>query len=265
MRHAGQRQRRGHIWFSGTLLVVTALAGCGVDKPSQHELEMALHQQEPRLSVLVDKIEKYRTDNGRYPSDLQAFGNATDATADLSSQFKTLRTAPAQYEVARDHSFFRLTYGLSDPEDYELHASSSYLSFEKRWHVDRYVERFPHVEAQYFGALYQQGHSPESLRLTIASLIEASTSNSAFPCRNLWAEWIDKALGAGEPQSILVPSLPGSGQTDVYATKNSELAYAIAIDRKIFGSMKKPLPFVVGIYEKNKGNWELVKQCDASQ
>lgn len=251
--------------FRGILMVVVVLAGCGVNRPSQHELEMALSQQEPRFSAVIAKIEKYRSENGRYPSDLHAFGDAATPSVELPSQFKTLRTAPAQYEVARDHSFFRVTYGISDSEDYELHASSSYLSFEKQWKVGRHVERFPHVEAQYFGGRYQQGHSSESLSLTISSLIEAAKSNSAYPCRNLWADWVEKALGVGKPQSLMVPALPAAGETNIYVAEDTKLAYAITIDRKIFGPMKKPLPFVVGIYKLNRGNWVLVQQCDSSQ
>lgn len=247
-------------------IVFAVLAGCGVSKPSQHELEMVLLQQEPRFSAVIDKIEKYRAENGHYPSDLQAVSDVASPLVDLPSQFKTLRTAPAHYDVARDRSFFRLTYGISDTEDYELHASSSYLSFENGWKVGRHVERFPHVEAQYFGARYKQGHSSESLTLAISSLLEAAKANSALPCRNLWAEWIEKALGTGEPQYLGSPALPVVGETKFYATRDNKVVYAILVDRKIFSPMKTPLPFVVGIYEWRKGNtaWAAVQRCDSS-
>lgn len=247
-------------------VVVAVLAGCGVNKPSQNELEMALLQQEPRFSAVIDKIEKYRTENGHYPIDLQAVSAVTFPSVDLPAHFKTLRTVPAQYEVARDRSFFRVTYGISDPEDYELHASSSYLSFENRWKIDRHVERFPHVEAQHFGARYQQGHSFESLSLTITSILEAAEANSAYPCRNLWADWIEKALGAGAPKHLGSPALPVIGETKFYATSDNRAAYAVVIDRKIFRPMKTPLPIVVGIYEWRKENtaWAVVRRCDSS-
>jgi hypothetical protein len=247
-------------------VVVAVLAGCGVSKPSQNELEMVLLQQELRFSAVIDKIEKYRTENGHYPSDLQAVSDVAFTSVDLPAQFKTLRTAPAHYEVARDRSFFRVTYGISDAEDYELHASSSYLSFENRWNIGHHVERFPHVEAKYFGARYQQGHSSESLSLTITSLLEAATANSAYPCRNLWADWIEKALGAGAPQHLGSPSLPVVGETKFYTTRDNKAAYAVVIDRKIFSPMKTPLPFVVGIFEWRLENtaWAVVQRCDSS-
>lgn len=252
--------------LSRFLVVVTVLAACGVNKPSPHELEMVLLQQEPQFSAVIDKIEKYRAENGHYPSDLQAVSGLALPTVELPSQFKTLCTTPAHYEVTRDRSFFRVTYVVSDAEDYELHVSSSYLSFENRWKVGHHVERFPHVEAQYFGTLYQQDQSSKSLSLTISSLLEAAKANSAYPCRNLWADWIEKALGAGEPQYLGSPALPVVGETKFYATRDNKDAYAVVIDRRIFSPMKTPLPFVVGIYEWRKGNaaWAVVQRCDSS-
>lgn len=248
------------------LIAAAVLAGCGLNKPSHQELEVALRQQEAQFSTVIDKIEKYRSENGRYPDDLQTVGDTTISSVELPSKFKALRKSPLRYEVARDHSFFRVTYGISDPEDYELHASSSYLSLEKRWKVGRYFEPFPHVEAQYFGAQYQQDHSPESLSLTISSLLEATKSNSAYPCRNLWVDWIEKALGSGELQSLGFPALPVVGETKFYATKDPQAAYAVVIDRKIFSPVQKPLPFVIGIYQLSKRStaWVLVQQCDSS-
>lgn len=248
------------------VIAVGALAGCGGGKPSQFELEKILLQQAPSFSLLIEKIEKYRTENGRYPDDMPAAGIESPILLALPENLKMFHTNPAHYEVARDRSFFRITYGVNDPEDYELHASSSYLSFEKEWKVGHYVERFPHTEAKYFGAQYQQSHSYNSLELAVSSLLEAATSNSAYPCRNFWEGWVDESLGIGALQSSSLPKVPVEGQFRLYATSDKKKSYAMAIDRKLFHNANKPLPFVTGVYKLDKdGNkWVLMQQCDSS-
>jgi hypothetical protein len=248
------------------VIAVGVLAGCGVGKPSQSELEKILLQQAPSFSLLIEKIEKYRIENGRYPDDMPAAGIESPILVGLPENLKMFHSNPAHYEVARDRSFFRVTYGVNDPEDYDLYASSSYLSFEKEWKVGHYGERFPHVEAKYFGAQYQQSHSYNSLELAIFSLLEAAKSNSAYPCRNFWGDWVDKSLGIGALQSSSLPRVPVEGEVRIYAASDKKKSYAMAIDRKLFLNTKKPLPFVTGVYRLNKGGkkWMLVQQCDSS-
>lgn len=250
----------------GLLIAVIALAGCGASKPSQSDLESILRQQKQQFSVLIEKIEKNHSEKTQYPNDLNAIDAASIPSIALTEKHKTLRTTPAHYEVSRDHSFYRVTYGVSDSEDYEIHASSSYLSFEKDWKVGRYVERFPHVEANYFGSQYQQSHSYKFLELAVSSLLEAAKSNSDYPCRNLWGEWVDKALGVGMLKQLQFPDLPAAKEVRLYTTSDKKKTYAVAMDRKVFRNTKEPLTFVVAVYKLSSGsnNWVLVQQCDSS-
>lgn len=250
-----------------TLLFVTLLlVGCEGNKPSKQDLEDLLLQQKSRFAAVSSLIEEYHREHGDYPSSLQTVGDGTTSSAILPTRgFESINAYSAVYEVARDRSFFRLTYAVGHKEDYELHASYSYLSFEDTWKLDQHIYRFPHIEAKYFGAQYQQDRSEKSLELTIASLLDAAKGNSAYPCRNLWAEWIEQALGEGEPQHRKAPPLPVDRAT-LYSTKDNRVMYAIAVDQKVFGNMDKALLFVVGVFEWRRGSkdWALVQHCDAS-
>lgn len=249
-----------------TLLFVTLLlVGCEGNKPSKQDLEDLLIQQESRFAAVSTLIERYRREHGDYPSSLQTVGDGARSAAILPTRgFESINADSAVYEVARDRSFFRLTYAVGDKEDYELHASYSYLSFEDTWKLDQHIYTFPHIEAKHFGAQYQQGRSAKSLELAIASILDAAKGNRAYPCLNLWPEWIEEALGKGEPQYRKAPLLPVD-QATLYASKDNRVIYAIAIDQKKFSNRDKPLRFVVGVYEWRRGSrsWALVQHCDS--
>ena len=246
-------------------LLILTLVGCG---PSRNDLEAELLSQQPTFARVVDLIEQYRSTKNVYPATLDDVENLTIPEVTLPSRFKSLRTAPVSYEVSRDHSFFRLTYGIYDPDDYELHATSSYLSFDKRWNPwnPRHVERLAHVEATYFGAQYLQNHSRKYLNLAVLSLLDAARANSAYPCRNFWKDWVVEAIGSGQPLSRPLPKLSVVDEAVVYVAENGQAAYAFAFQSRLHHPTDKPLMIVIAVYQIEKGDaeWTLVQQCDSS-
>ena len=229
-------------------------------------MEAKVLAQQNIFALVASSIEQYHLANGSYPSRLDEVENLSIPMVSLPEGFNSLRTSPISYQVSRDRSFFRLTYGIRDSEDYNLHASLSYLSLTKKWDLTHYLERFTHVEATHYGSQYQKSRSREYLTLAVLSLLESAKSNSAYPCRNFWKEWVVKAIGPGEPMKNPLPKRQGIDEAAVYVTENGQPAYAFEFQSKLFSSMTKPLVIVEAVYQMEAmGNeWNLLQQCDSS-
>lgn len=241
------------------------LVGCN-PAPSKGDLEAKVLAQQHTFAVVANSIEQYHSAKGSYPSRLDEVENLAIPTVSLPERFNSLRAAPINYEVSRDRSFFRLTYGIYDSDDYSVHASLSYLSLNKKWDLARYLEGLTHVEAAYYGGQYQKTLSRDYLTLAVLSLLESAKSNSAYPCRNFWKNWVVKAIGSGQLMSHPLPKRSGINESVVYVTKNGQPTYAFAFQSKLYPPMTKPLMIVQAIYQKQTvGNeWTLVQQCDSS-
>jgi hypothetical protein len=248
-----------------SFLAIITLVGCK-PAPSQGDLETKVLAQQHTFAVVANSIEQYHSAKGSYPLRLDEVENLAIPTVSLPERFSSLRTAPISYEVSRDRSFFRLTYGIHDSDDYNLHASLSYLSLNKKWALSRYLEGLTHVEAAYYGSEYQKTLSSKYLTLAVLSLLESAKSNSTYPCRNFWKDWVVKAIGSGQPMNHPLPKRPGTIESVVYVTKNGPPIYAFAFQSKLYPTMTKPLILVEAVYQKQAvGNeWTLVQQCDAS-
>lgn len=246
-------------------LAIITLVGCK-PVPSQGDLEAKVLAQQHTFAVVANLIEQYHSAKGSYPSRLDEVENLAIPVVSLPERFNSLRTAPISYEVSRDRSFFRLTYGIHDSDDYNLHASLSYLSLNKKWDITRHLERLTHVEAAHYGNQYQKTLSRDYLTLAVLSLLESAKSNSTYPCRNFWKDWVVKAIGSGELTNHPLPKRPGINETVVYVTKNGQPAYAFAFQSKLYPPMTKPLMIVEAVYQTEAvGNeWTLVQQCDSS-
>lgn len=246
-------------------LTIITLVGCK-PAPSQGDLEAKVLAQQHIFAVVANSIEHYHAANGSYPTRLAEVENLAIPMVSLPERFNSLRAAPISYEVSRDRSFFRLTYGIHDSEDYNLHASLSYLSLTKKWDLTHYLEQLTHVEAAHYGSKYQKIRSRDYLTLAVLSLLESAKSNSAYPCRNFWKDWVVKAIGPGEPMKNPLPKRRGIEETAVYVTKNGQPAYAFAFQSKLYPPMTKPLMIVEAVYQTEAmGNeWNLLQQCDSS-
>ena len=250
--------------FSCFLAIIT-LVGCK-PAPSQADLEAHVLAQQHTFTAVANLIEQYHSAKGSYPSSLEEIEGLAVPTFALPDCFNSLRAEPVSYEVSRDRSFFRLTYGIYDSDDYNLHASSSYLSLNKKWDATRHLRRFSHVEAAHYGSRYQTTLSRDHLTLAVLSLLDSAKSNSAYPCRNFWRDWVVKAIGSGELMKRPLPTLPEINETVVYVTKDGQPAYAFEFKSKLYPPMTKPLMIVEAVYQTGtvSDEWTLVQQCDSS-
>jgi hypothetical protein len=229
-------------------------------------LEATVLAQQQIFALVANSIEQYHSAKGSYPSRLDEIEDLSIPMVSLPERFNSFRAAPINYEASRDRSFFRLTYGIQDSKDYNLHASLSYLSLTKKWDLTHYVEPLTHVEATHYGSQYQKTRSRDYLTLAVLSLLESAKSNSAYPCRNFWKDWVVKAIGPGEPMKSFLQNRLGIDETAVYVTTNGQPAYAFAFQSKLYPPMTKPLMIVEAVYQTNaQGNeWNLLQQCDSS-
>lgn len=247
------------------ILAFIQLAGCN-PAPSRGALEERVLAQQHSFAAVANLIEQHASAKGSYPSKLEEVENLAIPTVVLPEGFKSLRAAPTIYEVSRDRSFFRLTYGIYDTDDYALHASLSYLSLNKKWGPTQHLERFTHVEAARYGNQYKATRSRDSLTLAVMSLLDSAKSNSAHPCRNFWKDWVINSIGAGELKKHPLPKRPGIYETIVYETNEGQPAYAFQFKSKLFPPMTKPLMIVEAVYQMDPvgGDWAVVQQCDSS-
>lgn len=246
-------------------LALITLVGCK-PAPSQGDLEAKVLTQQDTFALVANSIEQYHSAKGSYPSRLDEVENLIIPTVSLPEHFDSLRTAPISYEVSRDRSFFRITYGIHDLDDYNLHASLSYLSLNKKWEITRHLERLTHVEAAHYGNQYQKTFSRDYLVLAVQSLLDSAKSNSAYPCRNFWKDWVVEAIGSGELMKHPLPKPLAINETVMYVTKNRQPIYAFAFQSKLYPPMTKPLMIVEAVYQMDAvGNeWTLMQQCDSS-
>ena len=249
------------------ILLSGLLAACGDPHISQDDLEAALVKQQPKLDVLAVAIEKHKETTGDYPTTLSEIQIKSMPSVSLPAAYKSLRTALPQYELAREKSFFRLTYAVSDANDYNIYAASSYISYDKQWQVNWDPERFIWLEIRHYGQDYQGRHSARDLDLTVQSLMEATKNNSAYPCRNFWQEWVVSSLGQGGSGRESFPTVNDSGEVSIYPALDGEGAYAFVTTEKPYRPMTKPLRIVTAVYrlEDKSTGWELLQTCDSSE
>lgn len=247
------------------VLALIALFGCD-PSPSQGDLEKSVVSQQASFAAVTNLIEQYGSVEGSYPSTLEEVEGLTVPTVAVPDRFTSLRAAPISYEVSRDRSFFRLTYGIYDSDDYSLRASSSYLSLNKRWDTIQHLDRLTHVEAAHYGRQYQATLSRDHLTLSALSLLDSAKSNSAYPCRNFWKDWVVRAIGSGDTGQHPLPRRPEIDESVVYFTKDGRPAIAFEFKSKVFPPMTKPLMIVESVYQMDvvSGEWTLLKQCDSS-
>jgi len=239
------------------------LAGCG---PSQDALKAELREQQTTFEQILISIERYKVAKGAYPENLRDVDGLAVPSIVLSLKSATLYPLPLTYEASRNRDFFRITYGIADQNDYELHAMSSYLSTVKKWEISRYTERLPHVEARYYGSQYTASQSQKQLDLAVLSLLDAAKTNSAYPCRNFWQDWIDKNIGTGEPPNPVLPNVGEENESRMYIAEKGEPVYGFVFTKKTYRPMTKPLSIAIAVYrfQGKKNGWALVQACDSS-
>jgi hypothetical protein len=243
------------------LLMLTA---CGEPHISQDALEATLVEQQSELDAVAEAIEMHKKATGKYPASLGELEIKNIPNVTLPAEYKSLRTASPHYELARDKSFFRLMYTVSDADDYNIYAASSYTSYDKQWQTGWNPERFVWLEIHHYGQLYQSHHTVQYLNLTVQSLMNAA-ANSTHPCRNFWEEWIAPTLGEGDVRKSY-PTVPARGKISIYPAQDTETAYAFVTSEKTFHPMTKPLRIVTAVYqlESKSIGWQLQQTCDSS-
>lgn len=246
-----------------SFLLLIALIGC---KPARVELDEHVVAQQPNFTHVVSAIEQYRQRVGKYPAALGDIQDLSIPPVVVPPGFEGFQAEPLRYEVSRDRSFFRLTYGIYNPADYEHYSFSTYLSLSKSWDREGHLHQLHHLEARHYGARYQQGRSIKDLDLAVQTLLDAAKSNSAYPCRNFWKEWVVAALGDGKALQQPLPNMPAVEEAVMYGAANDQSAYAFAFHAKEYRLNKKLIPVVVAIYRmaEQDREWALVQQCDSS-
>lgn len=239
------------------------LVGCG---PTQNELAAELRAQQTPFEQVVIAVERYKAAKGIYPETLGDVKGLAVPSIALPLKSATLYPLPLKYEVSRDRDFFRISYGIADKDDYELNATSSYLSTTKKWDASGYIKSLPHVEAWHYGTQYAASKSQKQLELAVLSLLDAAKANSAFPCRNFWQDWIDKNIGTGELANPAIPNVGEENESRMYVTENGEPVYGFVFVNKTYGGMTKPLSIVTTVYryQGKESGWTIIQTCDAS-
>ena len=126
------------------VLTTTMLFGC---ESKMNDINRELSANQAQFSPLLASIENYRATNGTYPSALSDLGNLNIPKIVPPENFRSFRPTQLKYEVSRDHTFFRVSYGLNDAEDYERLGFSIYSSIEPKWAITTYITPLPHLEA----------------------------------------------------------------------------------------------------------------------
>ena len=239
------------------------LVGCG---PTHKEVIAELNEQQALFEQVVISIERYKAAKGIYPGTLGEVNGLAVPSIVLPLKSATLYPLPLKYEVSRNRDFFRINYGIADKDDYELHATSSYLSTTKKWDTSGYIEHLRHVEARHYGTQYAASKSRKQLELAVLSLLDAAKASSAYPCRNFWQDWVDKNIGTGESANPVLPNVGAVHESRMYVAENGEPVYGFVFTKKLYDPMTRPLSIAIAIYSyqgKNLG-WELVQACDSS-
>lgn len=242
-------------------LTITMLFGC---ESKMNEINRELSANQAQFSPLLASIENYRATNGAYPSALSDLGNLNIPKIVPSKNFKSFRPTQLTYEVGRDHTFFRVSYGLNDVDDYERLGFSIYSSIEPQWVTTTYITPLPHLEAEHYGSAYIASRSREKLDLAVQSLLSAARLNSDYPCRNFWHEWIIKSLGQGD-SSPVVP-LMGEREFIMYTDQEQRPVYGFAVNEVLYPSGTIPLKIVTGVYQMTlkSPEWKLMQTCDSA-
>ena len=247
------------------MVAIITFNGCR-PVPSRNDLEALVLAQQPTFALVAESIEKYHLSNGIYPLSIEEIKGHGVPSIALPERFKSLSAPPLRYEAARDRSFFRLTYGIHDADDYELHAGMSYLSLTKEWKLNDNRGLLSHVEATHYGEQYKKTLSNEYLTLAVQSLLDSAKANSAYPCRNFWKDWVVNAIGTGQPMERRLPLLAGINGATMYNTDNGRAAYAFAFQSELYPPMTTPLMIATAVYQTTNGgkDWALVQHCDSS-
>lgn len=248
---------------AAVLSSLLCLAGCG---PTQEELIVELRMQQAAFEQILVAIERYKDAKGAYPETLREVNGLVVPSITISLKSATLYSLPLKYEVSRNRDFFRVIYGISDKDDYELGATSSYLSTAKKWDTSSYIGPMHHVEARHYGTQYTASRSRKQLELAVLSLLDAAKANSAYPCRNFWQDWINKNIGTGESANPALPNVGQGNESRMYVAENGEPVYGFVFAKRLYRPMTKSLSIVIAVYRfqgKNIG-WKLVQACDSS-
>lgn len=252
--------------FSKSLAILVfagVLGSCDQHRRSDSQLESELQSVRPRLAPLVAALIVFKSQHGKYPAKLNDLEvEVPDITNDLPAG--SLSMGPVEYEVARDGSFSRISYWVADKGDYEFSAISVFDSRIGTWTKTNYVNPFVHEEAWQFGGSYQASGSSTDLNLTVASLVD-SARNKWHPCRNLWRDWVEKALGSGLPAAPAALHVAGNDTAVEYRATDAGVAYAFVFKDEVHAPMKNALAAVSGLYRwDDTGRWSLMQVCDSS-
>jgi hypothetical protein len=251
-----------NVWRRAALAsILCVLLGCG---PSQEEVEREVSSQQSTFLPVIDTLNKYHSAHGTFPKYLSHLQSVDIPKVIAPPKLESLRPKQLTYEVSRDGSFFRVSFGLYDNNDYQRFAISAYSSIDSKWITTRNIEQMPHVEATYYGAAYLMESSKMQLDLSVQSLLDATRRNSNHGCRNLWRDWIVKALGSGSQDKVVLP-----GNTDevlTYWDLKKRSGYAFAISEELYEPMTNRLKIVRAIYQitPNRDEWKLLQKCDSS-
>jgi hypothetical protein len=239
------------------------LLGC---RPSQEEVEVG-REVSSRQSIffpVVDALNRYYSANGGYPKDIADLKGVDIPKVLTSSKLQSFRSKQLTYEVSRDRSFFRVSFGVYNKYDYERFAISVYSSIDSKWITTRSVEVMPHVEAMYYGAAYLMDSSKLQLDLSVRSLLDANRLSSSHGCRNLWRDWIVKAIGIGSKDKVVLPG--NANEVLTYWDLKKRSGYAFEISEELYKPMTNPIKIVRGVYQitPNSNEWKLLQKCDSS-
>lgn len=250
------------------IVVVFLLSGCGDSGISRQELMRELEKQSPRFQFIVDSLDKHYEIHEKYPLSLSEL-NIDDVPPVLVLQEHShVEPSGLKYSVARDRSFFRLSYGLTDTHRFSHgYTFASYSSPDRKWDYSTYLNSLPHVESRYYGALFAETRTTASLEMAVSSLLDAARGNAtALPCRNFWRSWVDTALGQGQGTSYDFQHSPGL-EARLYSSMDEGRSYMFLFRDKLFPPMTKPLSIVVAVYRTHSiesGEWVLHQQCGPS-
>ena len=252
--------------FSKSLAILVfagLLGGCDQHRRSDSQLESELQSVRPRLAPLVDALIFFKSQHGKYPAKLDDLEvEVPDIAKDLPAG--SLSMGPIEYEVARDGSFSRISYWVADKGDYEFTATSVFDSRTGTWTKTSHINAFVHEEAWHFGGSYQAIGSSTDLNLAVASLVD-SARNKWHPCRNLWRDWVEKALGFGLPAAPAALHVAGNDTAVEYRATDAGVAYAFVFKDEVHAPMKNALAAVSALYRwDDTGHWSLMQVCDSS-
>jgi hypothetical protein len=244
------------------LALMAGLGGC--EQRPAAQLDTEVQKARSQVAPVIQALVAYEDKHGKFPATLLELGIEPPNIA-KKAPAGSLSTGPLQYQAARDGSFARLFYWVADEGDYEDSSTALYDTRARTWTEVRHESPLPYEEAQHFGRAYRSNSAPAPLHLAVASLVDAAKIGP-HPCRNLWQDWVLKALGPGQPlRATAADLLTGSGAPVEYRSADGRGAYALVFEEAVHAPMKKPLAAVAAIYWlENDQRWRLVQRCDSS-